>query len=316
MMKPGNSLLILTQDPDPYIRLIAGLDLADLDVRACRTARETEYYIGGCNIILGEPQRIAPLLGDAKCLEWIQSTFAGVDALVPPPQRTDYILTRVEGIFGPLMSEYVFAYILAWERHLFETHENQRKRDWQDMPYRSLKGLLLGICGLGSIGRHIARIAGCFGMRVWGYKRTEEPVIGVERVFTRSEFSEFLSCPDYVLITLPHTPKTVNLFDDKAFRAMKRSAVLINVGRGTVVSEHSVVRALTQKQIRGAVLDVFEQEPLPKESPLWSLPNVLMTPHNSAYSFPKEVVPIFAENYRRFTAGRPLRYVVDFDKGY
>ncbi len=315
-MKRKNCLLILTRDPDPYVRLIAALDLADLDVKACRTPQEAWAYVEACNIILGEPDRIVPLLGDARRLAWIQSTFAGVEALVASPQRTDYILSRVEGIFGPLMSEYVFAYILALERNLFQTHENQKNRDWQDMPHRSLTGLLLGICGLGSIGRHIARTAGCFGIKVWGYRRSGEPVPGVDRVFARPGFTEFLSCPDYVVITLPNTPETVHLFDDTAFEAMKPSAVLINVGRGTVVSEHSLVRALAQQQIRGAVLDVFEQEPLPEENPLWGLPNVLLTPHNSAYSFPKDVVPIFAENYRRFTAGRPLRYVVDFDKGY
>lgn len=315
-MKRKNSLLILTRDPEPYARLIAGLDIVDLDVKACRTAREAGHYIKGCNIILGEPDRIVPLLGDAGRLEWVQSSFAGVEALVASPLRTDYLLTRVEGIFGPLMSEYVFAYILALERNLFQTYENQKNRDWQDMPYRPVTGLLLGICGLGSIGRHIARSAGCFGMKVWGYRRSGEPVPGVDRVFGRPGFTEFLSRPDYVVVTLPHTPETVHLFEDTAFQAMKPSAILINVGRGTVVSEGSLVRALTQCRIRGAVLDVFEQEPLPKESPLWGLSSVFITPHHSAYSFPKDVVTIFAENYRRFTVGRPLRYAVDFGRGY
>jgi len=311
-----NCLLILTRDPDPYVRLIAALDLADLDVKACSNSQDAAIHIEACNIILGEPDRIVPLLGDARRLAWIQSTFAGVEALVAHPQRTDYLLTRVEGVFGPLMSEYVFAYILALERSLLETRENQKNRAWQDMPYRCLSGLLIGICGLGSIGRHLVRTAGCFGMKVWGYSRSGEPVPGVGRVFARSGFAEFLSSPDYVVVTLPHTTETLHLFGDTAFQAMKRSAVLINVGRGAVVSEDSLVRALLQQQIRGAVLDVFEQEPLPKESRLWGLPNVFVTPHHSACSFPKDVVPIFAENYRRFAAGLPLRYVVDFVKGY
>ncbi|MCF8145663.1 MAG: D-2-hydroxyacid dehydrogenase [Deltaproteobacteria bacterium] len=315
MMKK-NRVLILTRDPDPYVRLIAALDLPDLDVNACRTPREAATYVDSCNIILGEPKRIVPLMAHAGCLEWIQSAFAGVEALVAPPPRSDYVLTRVEGIFGTLMSEYVFAYILALERNLFQAHEYQKNREWSDMPYRSLTGLLLGICGLGSIGMEIARTADCFGMKVWGYRRSGEPVPGVDRVFGRSGFTEFLSGPDYVVVTLPHTMETVHIFDDTAFQAMKPSAVLINVGRGTVVSEHSLVRAVTQHRIRGAVLDVFEQEPLPKESRLWELPNVFITPHHSAISFPKDVVPIFAENYRRFTAGLPLMHVVDFKRGY
>ena len=315
-MTAKNRLLILTRDTDPYVRLVRALDLPDLDVKPCRTPQEAASTVKSCNIILGEPGRIVPLLGDARRLEWIQSTFAGVDALMFPPKRTDYVLTRVEGIFGPLMSEYVFAYILAVERNLFEIRENQRNRCWQDVPYRSLTGLLLGVCGLGSIGRHIARTAGCFGMRVWGFKRSLEPVPGVDRIFTQPGFREFLSGPDYVVITLPHTAETRHLFDDDAFQAMKRSSVLINAGRGPIVSEPSLVRALVQQQIRGAILDVFEQEPLPRESRLWELPNLLITPHHAAISFPDLVVRIFADNYRRFVDHKPLKYVVDFDRGY
>jgi hypothetical protein len=117
------------------------------------------------------------------------------------------------------MSEYVFAYILAFERNIFETYENQKNRLWQDMPYKSLKGTLLGICGLGSIGRHIALTGKHFGMDVWGYKRSNEDVSEVERLFTQASFREFLAHPDYVVITLPHTPESFHLFDDGAFQA-------------------------------------------------------------------------------------------------
>jgi len=184
------------------------------------------------------------------------------------------------------------------------------------MPYKSLRGTLLGICGLGSIGRHIALTGKHFGMNVWGLKRSNEEVPGVDRLFTQTSFREFLTHPDYIVITLPHTPESFHLFDYGSFQAMKRSAVLISVGRGPVVSESALVRALEEKLSRGAVLDVFEEEPLPKDSNLWELPNVLITPHNSAYSFPKDIVDIFAENYRLFVDGKPLKYVVDFDMGY
>ncbi len=306
----------MTKDPDPYARLIERLGFADLDLMACRTPGEAERFIEDCNIILGEPDRIVPVLGTTRRLEWVQSTYAGVDPLVTLSTRTDYILTNIKGVFGPLMSEYVFAYILALERHTFQTRDNQQDRRWQDMPYRPLRGMLLGICGLGSIGRHIARTADCFGMKVWGYKRSEEAVPGVDRVFTRTRFKEFLAGPDYIVITLPQTSESLHLFEDEAFRAMKPSAVLMNVGRGSIVSERSLARALAQKQIRGAVFDVFEEEPLPRDSRLWGLPNILITPHNSAVSFPEDIVPIFAENYHRFVAKKPLKYVVDFDRGY
>ena len=315
-MKHKNKLLILTDDPAAYTALISGLEFDDLEFFAFREAENAGPYIEDCEIILGEPSRIAPVLDAARNVKWVQSTYAGIEALVTPPKRTDYILTGVKGIFGPLMSEYVFAYILAMERHLFETRENQERRRWQDMPYRSLTGTLIGICGLGSIGRHIALTARCFGMKVWGLKRSKEAVPGVDRVFTLSEIAEFLARPDYIVITLPQTPETFYLFDEEAFQAMSPSAVLINVGRGTLVSEDALIRALKEKRIRGAVLDVFEEEPLRKESPLWGLPELFITPHNSAYSFAQDIVNIFAENYRRFVAGQPLRYAVDFDRGY
>jgi phosphoglycerate dehydrogenase-like enzyme len=135
-------------------------------------------------------------------------------------------------------------------------------------------------------------------------------------IFNGANFGEFLSNPDYIVITLPSTPETMHLFDYDAFHAMKRSSILISIGRGNVISETALVRALEEKLIRGAVLDVFEEEPLPEASPLWALPNVLITPHNSGFSFPENVVKIFAENYRRLVDNKPLKYMVDFERGY
>ena len=315
-MDAKNKLLILTETPAHYAALVEAIGFTDLECVACRHAEDARPYVKECNIILGEPSRIAPLLDAAGSLQWIQSTYAGVEPLMGPAMRTDYLLTNIRGIFGPLMSEYVFAYILALERHLFQTRKNQKDHSWHDISYRSLKGILVGICGVGSIGSHIARTARHFQMDVWGFRRTNESVSGFDRIFTQERFEEFLAGPDYVVITLPETRETRHLFDDHAFRIMKPSTVLINVGRSAIVSEQSLIRTLEEKQIRGAVLDVFEEEPLPKESPLWDLPNVLITPHNAAVSFPEPVVEILADNYRRFVAGKPLRYRVDFERGY
>ena len=315
-MRKKNRLLILSENSSHYAQLIEKHDFSGLEFIACHRARDAKNHAGSCNIILGEPDRIAPVLDAAENLQWIQSTYAGIEVLLSPYQRTDYLLTGVKDLFGPLMSEYVFAYILAFERNIFQTYENQRTRFWQDMPYKSLKGTLLGICGLGSIGRHIALTGKHFGMDIWGYKLSYEELSGVDRLFTQPNFREFLANPDYIVITLPHTPESFHLFDYASFQTMKRSAVLINVGRGPVVSESALVQALEEKLIRGAVLDVFEEEPLPKDSNLWGLPNVFITPHNSAYSFPEDIVDIFAENYRLFVTGEPLKYVVNFDRGY
>ena len=315
-MMERNRLLILARDQARYAELIKGVDFNDLDLVVCNSIEKAEKRAEHCNIVLGEPSRIVPILECAKRLQWVQSTFAGVEALLEPGKRTDYILTGVKAVFGPLMSEYVFAYILALERNVLKVYENQQRKTWQNIQYKSLRGRLLGICGLGSIGRYIAQTAKHFGMKVWGYKRSYEKVPGIDRIFTKLDFKEFLSNPDYIVIILPITPDTLHLIDYDTIKVMKSSAVLINVGRGSVVSESALVRALEEKLIRGAVLDVFEEEPLPEESRLWVLPNVLITPHNSGLSFPEDIVKIFAENYRRFVDNKPLKYMVDFDRGY
>ena len=204
-----------------YAELIKRFDFTDLELVAFDSVEASKKYVEYCNIILGEPARIANVLGVAKRLQWVQSIFVGVEPLLSPLQRTDYILTGVKGIFGPLMSEYAFAYILALERHVFEVYENQKKRVWGKIPYESLQGKLLGICGLGSIGRHIGKTAKHFGMKIWGYKRSYEEVPEVDRIFAGANFGEFLSNPDYLVITLPSTPETKHFFDYDAFHAMK-----------------------------------------------------------------------------------------------
>jgi len=315
-MDTPHRLLIVSRDAAVYDKLIHALALPGLDIAAVDSAAKALAFVKDCTIILGEPKRVSPIVDRVRHLLWIQSTFAGVEALIQPQARTDYILSGVKNVFGPFMSEYVFSYLVALERHAFDQYRNQQQRIWQKIPYKSLKGRLIGICGIGSIGRHIAQTANSFGLRVWGYKKNPGNIPEAERVFTEDGFRDFLSGPDYIVITLPSTPDTFHKFDDTAFAAMKETAILINIGRGNVVSENALIRALQNGRIGGAVLDVFEKEPLPQESPLWSLPNVLITPHISGYSFPSDIVEIFVENYHRFLSGSPLLHQVDFKRGY
>ena len=315
-MSGKHTLLILDKSSENYARLINRADLTGLEIHTANVAAKAEKWIVECDLILGAPKLIAPVLNSARRLQWLQSTWAGVDALVRPPLRTDYQLTGVKNIFGPHMSEYVFAYILVRERNIFEIHANQQRRVWDEVAYKPLVGKKIGICGLGSIGRDIARTAAHFGMTVWGYRQKDVSTGHVDRLFVGDRFYDFLSGPDYIVITLPLTDDTHYMFNERAFAAMQHTAVVINVGRGSVVDERNLIKALKNKAIGGAVLDVFEKEPLPEESPLWSLPNVIITPHISAYSFADEIVNIFIDNYRRYTAGQPLKYVIDFKKGY
>lgn len=311
-----NRLMIHSADADKYDKLLKKFDLPSLEIFASARTDQAEKEIESCNIVLGEPAMVAGMLQRAKRLEWVQSTFAGVEIFCQEGLRRDYTLTGVKGIHDPLISEYVVAYILALERHLFETKENQAAGIWTDMPYRGLKGLILGICGFGSIGRHLARTGRYFGMQVLAYKRTPEICSEVDKIYTGEALEEFVGLVDYLVLILPNTPATTGLINQQTLGRMKPSAVLINVGRGNAVVEKDLADALENKRLRAAILDVFEKEPLPPESPLWKMPNAIITPHNAAFSFPEDVAGIFHANYLHFIAGKPLNYVVDFTRGY
>jgi len=315
MTTPSEALLILSRSAARYDRLLAAPDLEIPERHAFERPEDARDAARRATIILGDPDLTAEIVGEAPALRWIQSTFAGVDALLPLPSER-IMLTRVEGVFGPAMSEYVFAYILALARRLFETRENQARQVWRRTPYQRLAGKRIGICGMGDIGRHLAKTARHFGMRVWGYRMRPTPCPAADRLFLPDAFHAFLAGVDVVVVTLPLTPATRGLFDEAAFSAMKPTALLINVGRGPVVSEQALVRAVEEGRIGGAVLDVFETEPLPTESPLWTLPGIFVTPHQAAVSFAEDIVALFLKNYRRFKAGRPLHSVVDPGRGY
>jgi phosphoglycerate dehydrogenase-like enzyme len=215
-----------------------------------------------------------------------------------------------------MMSEYVLAYILAIERQLFETKENQIAKVWGKVSYRGLRELTLGICGLGSIGRHLAQTAHHFGMRVIAFKRTPAEIPYVERVYTGASFGKFLGLLDYLVLVLPNTPDTTGLINSESLKKMKPSAILMNVGRCNAIVEADLIHALKNRQIRAAVLDVFAEEPLPSSSPFWELPNAFITPHNSAISSPEGILPIFCKNYHCFLEKMPLNYMIDFNRGY
>jgi phosphoglycerate dehydrogenase-like enzyme len=202
------------------------------------------------------------------------------------------------------------------ERRVMEMRANQLKKIWQPLNYRLSKDISMGIIGLGSIGRCLARTARHFGISVSGLNRSGKPCDDVGVVYTRDSIADFLATVDYVVVTLPDTADSRNFIDAGALSMMKSSAVLINVGRGPVVSEPDLVHALRQGIIGGAVLDVFAAEPLPVDSPLWAMPNVFITPHNAAVSFAEDIVAIFEQNYRRFVRQEPLRHLIDFEAGY
>jgi len=311
-----NRLLILAADAAKYTALIKAADLQHLEIRTAEDSTSAKGMVAGCNIILGDPLLVTSVLDAADRLEWVQSTWAGVDHLCRPGLRRDYILTGAKGIFGPLVSEYVMTYIFALERRLFCMRSNQQQQRWQPFSYRPSKDIALGIIGLGSIGRQLALTARHFGIGVTGLNRSGRPCDGVERVYTADDLAGFFADLDYVTMTLPATPQTRHFINADVLKLMKSSAVLVNVGRGSSVNETDLACALRDGMIGGAVLDVFEHEPLARESPLWHLPNVYITPHTAATSFPGDIAGIFIENYRRFSGHDPLLHSVNFELGY
>jgi phosphoglycerate dehydrogenase-like enzyme len=170
--------------------------------------------------------------------------------------------------------------------------------------------------GTGSIGHYIAKMAQSFGMHITGFSRRGAPVPGFEKVFAGKELHAFLADPDYLVCVLPDTPETTHLLDAAAFRAMRKQCYLVNVGRGTLIDEKALVEALFAGKLSGAVLDVFQQEPLPQDSPLWNTPGVIVTAHMASTSRPKDIARIFRENYLRYVDDTPLKYAVDFARGY
>jgi len=311
-----NKLLILSADAEKYYALIKAADLQQLEISFARDIHSARGLMVESNIFLGDPPLLSEVLTSADSIEWVQSGWAGVDQLCQPGLRRDYVLTNAKGIFGTLISEYVMTYLFAFERRVFSMRANQLKRHWKPLSYRPAKDITLGIIGLGSIGRELALTARHFGIRVTGLNRSGKPCDGVEEVYTEDELATFLKEPDYVVLTLPATPQTNQFINADTLKMMKPSAMLINVGRGNSIDEADLVCALNEGVIAGAVLDVFESEPLALESPLWQMPNVYITPHMAATSFPENIAEIFIENYRRFRRKETLLHVVNFELGY
>ncbi|MEZ5535179.1 MAG: D-2-hydroxyacid dehydrogenase [Thiolinea sp.] len=314
-----NNLMILSPEAGAYADLLADAKLPELNIMTACSPEEARGRLADAGILMGLPAYLADVLDDMPQLQWVQSTSAGVNELCVEGLRRDYQLTNVKDVFGPLMSEYVFAYLLAHERSMLPLYRDQQQRAWQQWdryPYRRLSDLTLGVVGLGSIGQCIAATGAHFGMRVLGVKRNPQPVEHVETVYDPQHLDAFLSQVDYLVLVLPATAETFHFVDEAFLRRMKPGAILMNVGRGSTVDETALLAALQNGTIKGAVLDVFEQEPLPQDSPLWSQSNVMITPHNSALSFPEHISGIFVDNYLRFIRGEPLRYRVDFSRGY
>lgn len=303
-----NKVKIVTEYNDQYIEMLNQAKLPDLVI----TDDNNE-----ANILLASPPLVSSIIDNFSHLEWMQSAYAGIDALVAPDLRKDYQLTNVKGIFGKQISEYVLGYTISHFRHFTAYQTQQANREWKPHNYQTISGKKLLILGTGAIGNYLAKSATAFGLHTIGVNRTGIPpkdsafvdVVHIEQMH------DLLGDIDIIVSTLPSTDQTVGIFD-KIFFSLCKKALFFNVGRGDSVDTESLLEALERDHIRHAFLDVFINEPISQTCPYWLNPKVTITPHVAACSFPEQVFEVFKDNYLRWRDGFSLLHTIDFNKGY
>jgi len=263
----------------------------------------------------------------AKKLRWIHSPAAAVHQLIfPELVESDLVLTNARDVHGPVVAEHVIAQIFALAKkipdsvRLQEKHEWGQQRIWDELPrVREVAGATVGLIGLGSIGRAVSKSAKALGMRVIAVREhPEKGGEGADVVLGPAQVDEVFRKADYVVLAAPVTDNTRAIANAERLVLMKPDACLINVGRGPLIDEAALLEALKQKRIGGAALDVFDKEPLPADSPLWDLDNLLITPHTAGMTDKlwERHYTLFSENLRRYSSGQPLIAVVDKQSGY
>lgn len=264
----------------------------------------------------------------AQKLRWIHSPAAAVHQFMFPEMVTsDVTLTNAREVHGPVVAEHTMALVFALAKKLHEASRFQQKHIWGQEPMwlghprpREVAGATIGLVGLGSIGRHVAKLASALDMHVIATREdpSKEKAEGVSDVFLSTQIDTLLEQSDYVVLSAPLTSSTRGLINAERIARMKPGACLINVGRGPLVDETALIAALREKRIGGAALDVFDEEPLPPGSPLWDMENVLITPHTAGITEKlwARHYALFSENLHRYLSHNPLIAIVDKNKGY
>lgn len=302
---------------DAYAAAIARA-MPDADLRAVTDPALLDAELAQAEVLVTVscPPEVAR---QAHRLRWIQMTSAGIDPLLPWREKLGHrIITNARGMHADQMADYAMAamFMLHWD--VPRILRDQAGAVWRREPKAPLAGRTLGVVGLGAIGQEIARRARCAGMAVLGVNRSGQAVEGVAEVHAQARLPDVLPRCDFVALVVPATAETNGLIDAAALRCMKPTACLINFARGSVVDEQALIGALRDGIIRGAALDVFAAEPLPAESPLWSMPNVIVTPHIAGMSndYEARFAAAFTANLARYRRGERLLNTVDLARGY
>lgn len=268
------------------------------------------------------PELVHLAFREAKHLRWMHVLWAGVEKLMFPELVGSSIpLTNGKGVFASGLAEFTLGAIIFFAKEFRRLVHNQEAGKWDQFDVTEVRGQTLGVVGYGEIGRAAATLARAFGMKVVAVRRKVaesacDPL--VQQVYPPEQLREMLAVSDYVLVAAPLTPQTQGMIGEAELKAMKSSAVLINVGRGPVVVESALVAALEKNQIKGAALDVFDVEPLPAGHAFYRLPNVLLSPHSAdhTHGWVDLAMHCFIANFKHFRNGLPLENIVDKKAGY
>jgi phosphoglycerate dehydrogenase-like enzyme len=315
---PTLNVSILSEDANALAEEIANAWPTPNTLHICQAVTTSEQINPDeVEVLLAAPNLAAKVIDQCSGLKWCQSTWAG-NAPLLNLDKSDYILTGVKGVFGKLMREYVFAYLLQYARNIpaFAHNQNHQPPIWEESPCAPLTGKTLGILGAGSIAQALIPVAKSFEMEVIGLSRSGQAIEGFDNVYAATDLLNFAQEVDHVVNLMPDTPATTGVLDQAFFEALKPHSVFINAGRGSAIVDDALLNALDSGQLRAAVLDVFTQEPLPEQHPFWSHPKVVITAHTAAVSSPEDVAGVFVTNATRYMANEPLLYQFDFNKGY
>lgn len=325
---PKPNLLILCPRDHYALRTLDPIrPLADIYIS--NDEKELEERAGAAEIILssgltGKSVSLREIWRHSKNVKWVHSLSAGVENLLFTELVESKVpVTNARGVFKRPLAEFAVLGMLYFYKRVRRLVESQRSRKWDSFMVEGLQGKVMGVVGYGEIGRECALLAKSLGVTIYATRRNveksaEDPI--VDRVFRVEQLGEMLGEIDVLVAAAPLTPQTKHMIGEEQFRAMKQSAIVINVGRGPVVHEEALVAALQQGQIAGAALDVFEREPLPEDSPLWEMENVLISPHctdrTSNPDWLDMSMQCFVDNFHRYLDGRELMNVVDKKAGY
>ena len=309
-MSDAPQLLIVADKSAPWTDAVMALSAPYR--RTLVIAPDTEIKTSAVEVVVGAPPDLAAIIPRCPQLRWVQSTWAGIDAIAHFASETLQI-TPLKGVFGPAMTEYVMGWLLAIERNVISRASHTQ---WTPSLEPRITDKRMGIMGTGDIGAAIALAAKSFGVEVIGLNSDGLAVDGFTACYPSTDRLAFAERLDYLVSVLPQTSQTDNLIDHEVLTRLNPGAIVINAGRGNAVVEADLIASLNAGHVRAAVLDVFREEPLPPDDPLWSTPGVHITSHTAGPTPDKAIGEVFERNFKLYIAGEPLTDGVQPGRGY